>query len=101
MIYKQLNTSFTTLSETINDLVRLGYTHDFNLRVGDITLSPDFFEIDQVYRFEDDTDPDNQSILYAISSTMSDLKGTLVNGYGNSSDTFASKLIERLNTHND
>ena len=59
------------------------------------------FEIDQVYRFEDDTDPDNQSILYAISSTMSDLKGTLVNGYGNSSDTFASKLIERLNTHND
>lgn len=103
----QLNESFGTLSETINGLVKLGYTHDFNVKDEcivcnrtNITLSPDDFKIDQVYRFEGDSDPEYQSILYAISSSKFDLKGTLVNGYGTSSDEATTKLIEKLNTHN-
>jgi quercetin dioxygenase-like cupin family protein len=104
---KELNESFGTLSETINGLIKLGYTHDFNLKEEcivchktNITLSPDDFQIDHVYRFEDDSDPEYQSILYAISSLKFDLKGTLVNGYGTSSDEATTKLIEKLNTHN-
>jgi quercetin dioxygenase-like cupin family protein len=103
----QLNESFGTLSETINGLVKLGYTHDFNIKDEcivcnrtNITLSPDDFKIDHVYRFEGDSDPEYQSILYAISSSKFDLKGTLVNGYGTSSDEATTKLIEKLNTHN-
>ena len=101
-----LNENFGTLSETINGLVKLGYTHDFNIKDECIvchrtntTLLPDDFEIDQVYRFEGDSDPEYQSILYAISSTKFDVKGTLVNGYGISSDESTTKLIEKLNTH--
>lgn len=103
---KKLNESFGTLSETINELVKLGYTHDFNIKDDcivchgkNITLSPDDFQIDQVYRFEGDSDPDYQSILYAISSTKFGVKGTLVNGYGISSDETTTKLIEKLNIH--
>ncbi len=103
---KDLNESFGTLSETINGLVKLGYTHDFNIKDEcivcnrtNITLSPDDFQIDHVYRFEGDSDPEYQSILYAISSTKFDVKGTLVNGYGISSDETTTKLIEKLNTH--
>lgn len=103
---KNLNESFGTLSETINGLVKLGYTHDFNIKDEciicnrtNITLSPDDFQIDHVYRFEGDSDPEYQSILYAISSSKFDLKGTLVNGYGTSSDEATSKLIKKLNTH--
>lgn len=104
---ENLNEDFGTLSVTINGLVKLGYTHDFNIKNEcivcnrtNITLSPDDFQIDHVYRFEGDSDPEYQSILYAISSSKFDLKGTLVNGYGTSSDEATTKLIEKLNTHN-
>jgi quercetin dioxygenase-like cupin family protein len=104
---KNLDQDFGTLSETINRLVKLGYTHDFNImdecivcHKENIKLSPDDFQIDHVYRFEGDSDPEYQSILYAISSTKFDVRGTLVNGYGTSSDEVTTKLIEKLNTHN-
>lgn len=101
-----MNESFGTLSETINGLIKLGYIHDFNIQEEclvchqtNISLSPDDFQIDKVYRFEGASNPEDQSILYAISSAKFNIKGTLVNGYGISSDEKTSKLIEKLNTH--
>ncbi len=98
-----LNESYGTLSETINGLIKLGYTHDFNIQEEclvchqfNVTLSPDDFQIDKVYRFEGVSNPEDQSILYAISSTKFSIKGTLVNGYGISSDEKTSKLVEKL-----
>lgn len=101
-----MNESFGTLSETINGLIKLGYTHDFNIKDEcivchqvNITLSPDNFQIDKVYRFEGASDPEYQSILYAISSAKFAIKGILVNGYGISADEASSKLIEKLQTN--
>lgn len=89
----ELKESFGTLSETINGLIGVGYIHDFNIqeecivcRQTNDTLSPDDFQIDKVYRFEGASNPDDQAILYAISSPNFKLKGTLVNGYGMSND---------------
>lgn len=103
---QELNESFGTLSETINGLIQLGYTFDFNIqeeclvcRQNNMVLSPDDFHIDKVYRFEGDADPDYQSILFAISSEKFGVKGTLVNGYGISAEEMPSKLIEKLRTH--
>ncbi len=96
-----LDESFGTLSETINGLVKLGYTQDFNITDEsiDIRRSPEAFQIDKVYRFEGASDPDYQSILYAISSLKYNVKGTLVNGYGISSDEVFSKLVDTLQTN--
>ncbi|MEO7175783.1 MAG: cupin domain-containing protein [Saprospiraceae bacterium] len=101
-----LKESFGTLSQTINGLIKLGYTRDFNIRNGclvcdqlDIPLSQNDFQIDKVYRFEGVSNPDDQSILYAISSLKSDIKGTLVNGYGISADENVDKLVEQLKTN--
>lgn len=98
--------SYGTLSETINGLVLIGYVHDFNLQEDCIichqtkdALAPADFQIDKVYRFEGISDPDDQSILYAISSEKFGLKGVLVNGYGISADGATSKLIELLETN--
>lgn len=81
--------SFGTLSRTINGLKKEGYTLDFNLgneciicHKSDTILSPDDFEIDKVYRFEGESNPDDESILYAISSKINGEKGLSVNGYG-------------------
>jgi hypothetical protein len=101
-----LKESFGTLSETINELIKLGYIHDFNIpenifnRIDskNILDSKDF-QIDKVYRFEGQSNPEDQSILYAISSSKFRIKGTLVNGYGTSSNEEVSKIIEKLETN--
>jgi len=102
----QLKESFGTLSETINGLIEIGYIHDFNIHeeslvcsIHKATLSPEDFQIDKVYRFEGNSNPDDQSILYAISSAKFNMKGILVNGYGISWDESTSKLVEKLHTH--
>lgn len=101
-----LKESYGTLSETINALTKLGYTHDFNLqeeclvcKQAGLSLSPNDFNIDQVYRFDGDSDPEYQSILYVISSDKFKVKGTLVNGYGTAADEVSSALIKKLSTH--
>ncbi|MCB0481461.1 MAG: phosphoribosylpyrophosphate synthetase [Flavobacteriales bacterium] len=95
---------YTTLSEAINDLTKLGYTFNFNIKgecieCGEINtqLQPEDFEIDQVIRFQEMSDVDNESILYAISAKKSDLKGLLVNAYGIYADSASAKLIAKLN----
>jgi len=98
-----MNESYGTLSETINVLKKQGYILDFNMRRDRLIchqtqtiLSPDDFEIDKVYRFEGESNPDDESILYAISSPKYSMKGLLVNGYGVSSDDVSDELIAKL-----
>ena len=99
--------TYITLSEAINDLTKKGYTFNFNIQQdciwcaeNNMQLQPDEFEIDEVYRFQEMSDVDNESILYAISSMQNNVKGLLVNAYSIYADTASTKLIEKLNSHN-
>jgi hypothetical protein len=96
----------TTLSEAMAELRKRGYKEDFNLRkdcidcrAGKFVLYPEDFNIDRFYRFEGDSDPADEAILYAISSKKYDLKGVLVNGYGTSADTLTNSMLQKLRTH--
>ena len=98
--------SYGTLSETINGLKKEGYTLDFNVAGECILchqpltkLSADEFEIDKVYRFEGESNPSDESILYAISSPKLGIKGTLVNAYGIYADEASNALVEKLKQH--
>lgn len=98
-------TAYDTLTAAIEGLRSQGYTEDFNVaynclecRSGSIQLPPDEFQIDGFYRFEGQTDPADESIVYAISSGKHGLKGVLVNGFGISADEMASELLAKLNT---
>lgn len=95
--------TYLTLSEAINDLIKQGYTLNFNINsdcidcpTSHLKLKPDDFEIDKVYRFQDMSDVDNESILYAISSTQGPIKGLLVNAYGIYADSLTNEMIEKL-----
>ena len=95
--------TYTTLSEAINDLAKRGYTTNFNIESDCIVcaenmirLHPDEFQIDEIYRFQEMSDLDNESILYAISSSQNNMKGLLVNAYGIYSETATTELIEKL-----
>lgn len=94
---------FDTLSQAIHALRAEGYTEDFNLKahclecqLQEIELYPEDFVIDKVYRFFGPSDPDDESILYAISSEKYGLRGLLVNAYGVDADTLTQAMVEKL-----
>jgi hypothetical protein len=96
----------TPLSEVMTELRKRGYTEDFNLRSdcvdcrdGSLILQPEDFTIDRFYRFEGESDPADQAILYAISSEKHNLKGILVNGYGTSANPMTNAMVRKLETH--
>jgi len=98
--------NYDTVTEAVNDLVKRGYTYNFNLsedciecKTHDLKLNADEFKIDEYYRFEGDTDPADETIVYAISSDKHKLKGVLVNAFGVYSDSVSNKLVEKLKVH--
>lgn len=102
------NIYYETVSEAINDLAKRGYTSDFEIlkekeclvcNQTSAQLSPDEFEIDETYRFEGETDPGDEMIVYAISSKVHNVKGIIVNAYGVYSDSSTAKIVERLKNH--
>jgi hypothetical protein len=98
-----MHLSFDTLSQAVNGLAKMGYTKDFNLKpdcvhcvADDITLSPKDFEIDHIFRFEGMSNPDDSSIVYAISSIDGTIKGTMVDAYGAYADPLNTEMISKL-----
>lgn len=94
---------YDTLSEAISALQQQGYTEDFNLnqnciecRNGEYKIFHDEFKVDKYYRFEGQTDPADESILYAVSSDKYGLKGLLVNGYGINSEAITNEMLDTL-----
>jgi hypothetical protein len=99
-------TYMSTMSQVMDELRQRGYLKDFNLSSdciycnnGADCLFPEDFHIDRVYRFEGESDPSDEAILYAISSEKHGLKGLLVNGYGVSSDPLTEAMVSKLRTN--
>jgi hypothetical protein len=95
--------NYSNLVEAINGLKKQGYTADFNLQQnclgcseGDYKIFHDEFIVDKYFRFEDDTDPTDQSIIYAISSEKYKVNGILINGYGIYSDPITNEMLNTL-----
>lgn len=94
---------YGTLSQAINKLkLEEGYEHDFNLLDEEIeikskkqTFGIDEFDVDKVLRFEGMSNPDDNAILYAI-TTSNNIKGVLVDGYGVSSGQVSKRMMEKL-----
>lgn len=97
--------SYDTASQAVNGLVKRGYSANFSLLADkeclichspSVELSPDDFEIDEIYRFEGMTDPGDESIVYGISSEKYQIKGVVVNAYGVYADSAKSKIVKKL-----
>lgn len=102
--------NYDTLSEAVNDLIKRGYTTDFLLQADkeclicnnqSLELSPEDFVIDEVHRFEGMTDPADESVVFAISSSKYGVKGLVINSFGADFGYRSSKLVEHLKRHLD
>ncbi|WP_259017082.1 phosphoribosylpyrophosphate synthetase [Emticicia fluvialis] len=96
-------TTYDTSADAINALTANGYVHNFNLKnealychTHDTHLPPDDFQIDEVHRFEGETDLEDELVVYAISSPSTGLKGVLVNAYGVYAEGISAELVEKL-----
>jgi hypothetical protein len=96
-------TTYDTSAEAINALLSKGYDHNFNLKdevlychTNNTSLQPDDFQIDEVHRFEGQTDPDDEVVVYAISSPTANIKGVLVNAFGVYAEGVSARLVEKL-----
>jgi hypothetical protein len=92
-----------TLSQVIQSLRKEGYVEDFNLqqnclecRNRNFKVFHDEFIIDKVYRFEGNSDPGDESTLYAISAPKYQIKGILVNGYGIYTESLTDDMLRTL-----
>jgi len=103
--------NYDTAVQAMADLNKRGYNIDFNLDENEdcltattlsketLSLSPEDFEIDEFYRFEGDSDPGDEMVVYAISSAKHNIKGVLVNAFGPYSNSEASAVIKKLSAH--
>ncbi|GAA3954484.1 phosphoribosylpyrophosphate synthetase [Hymenobacter algoricola] len=94
---------YDTLSQATRDLQKRGYTDDFNIVDGhlhcagrDMQLHPQHFHVREFYRFEGNTDPGDESVVYAIESDQG-VKGLLISAYGPYSEPLNDELMQKLN----
>jgi hypothetical protein len=92
-----------TLFQTLKAKV---YTMDFNIEFDKIIckqnnycLNPNEFEITEVYRFEGDTDPGDEEVVYAVESKDSKMKGVFTSAYGMYADSISNEMIQKLSMH--
>ena len=97
--------SYDTVSEAVNGLKQRGFSTDFNLAENCIVchagkFDVNDFEIVEVYRFEGNSDPSDEAVVYAIESSTG-LKGVLVGGYGISAEGMSAEMASKLTINRD
>jgi hypothetical protein len=91
---------YATVTESINQLRSKGYTIDFNLSENCIVCHSgkyehDQFEIDEVYRYDGETDPADEATVYGISS-HDGIKGILVTGSSINMSSMETRMLKKL-----
>jgi hypothetical protein len=94
--------TYDTVAEAINGLKQRGYSIDFNLEPNRVfcpqrtlALQPADFEITEFYRFEGESDPADEAVVYAIES-KGGKKGLVVTGFGITAEGLGEEMIEKL-----
>ena len=98
--------SYDTVVEAIEGLRKRGYSKDFNLAFDkllcsnkEICLHPEDFEITEVHRFEGQTDPGDENVVYAVESKDGKYKGVITSAFGKDADPVSTNMLKKLSMH--
>ena len=83
---------YCSVSEALLDLKEKGYTYDFNIHDEEIKQNPDNFEIEHIYRYEGDSNPADEALVYGIKS-HNGLRGVYVTGFSANSQSDTAKIL--------
>lgn len=93
---------YDTVASAIEKLRAQGFTIDFNLAENAISsphnsYNASDFEVVDAYRYEGNSDPGDEAVVYAIESKTGE-KGILVTGYGPSAVSISADMLKRFDT---
>ena len=84
--------NYESPADALDDLRKRGYDADFEPQSHslysddlDMRLNEEEFHIDEVYHFEGDSGPGDNSVVYALTSNTG-VRGTIVDGFGASAE---------------
>jgi len=93
-----------SLATCLQKMVKEGYTEDFQITEHGLEslhkhnrYRPEQIQILNFFRFEGQSDPDDNAILYVI-ETNDGTKGTLIDAYGVYNDPKVSKFMRAVDT---
>ncbi|MFV5693136.1 hypothetical protein ACM55K_14010 [Flavobacterium sp. LT1R49] len=86
---------YASVSKALDDLNEMGFTFDFNLHEEDIIKNPHRYEIEHIYRYEGDSNPDDEATVYGIKSS-SGKKGVFVAGFAANSENDAARVLNEI-----
>jgi hypothetical protein len=92
-----------TLAGSVNRLTAAGYTDWFKAEAGGLRAmtagclhSAESMRVTEVLRFEGETDPDDEAILFALECPQHGVKGTYSSPYGAGTPPLDMEMIRRL-----
>lgn len=98
--------SYDTVVDALNGLKARGYTTNFNIAFdklmcaeNKICLNPNEFEIVEVYRFEGNSNPADEDVVYAVESITGNIKGVITSAFGLYADAASAEMIKKLSMH--
>lgn len=94
------NYKYATVLEAIKQLREAGFIVDFNISGNALTIHDASYEcvdfkISEIYRYEGDSNPDEESTVYGIES-KDGVKGILVTSYGMYIEEASENLLKKL-----
>ena len=98
-----MQNNYSSLVDALRDLKEKGYTVDLQISDNQLKCTssghkfdPEDCIVDEVYRFEGQSNPADSSVVYAISSPSKHIKGVLVSAYSIYSEPLKEKMIQLL-----
>ncbi|MBP9098237.1 MAG: phosphoribosylpyrophosphate synthetase [Ferruginibacter sp.] len=98
--------TYDTVVYALNGLKARGYTVNFNIAFdklmctdNKICLNPNEFEIVEVHRFEGETNPADEDVVYAVESKDGSIKGVITSAFGMYADSASTAMLKKLSMH--
>lgn len=98
--------NYDTVVAAVTGLRKRGYIIDFNINFDKIIcsnhkhcLNPSEFEITEFYRFEGNSDPSDEDVVYAVESKNGQLKGIITSAFGMYAEASSTEMLKKLSMH--
>jgi len=83
---------YDSVAKALDELNENGFNYDFNQHEDDIIKNPSNYEIKHIYRYEGESNPDDEAIVFGIQS-KSGKKGVYVAGFAANSISEGAQIL--------